>query len=754
MSLEMGGRADKAGNSYEDGILAERLIDLIRERAGSIEVEPLGEEGRGIEFIVERENGVREYYQCKASNANYSHWRPVDLARLAVFRNAKLHIMRGGGQKRTYHFMSPIAYDELDVLCNRARTSRDAQDFILHQLTNDSLKNWWKACCAYFGEDAIHTFSLLSNCYFVLSPDTQEQSRRLEQHLSFIFVDKADAPGRQILVILKNYINEEKLWGRQLTTSEVIQSLEKYGLRLRIQESDPRILSRAQKINWRSRNNYSSIGDELFPREETNAIFEHIHNGESVLLLGKAGAGKSGCFQELMQKLEAESGLCLSLALDRFPSSVRTAAQYGESEGFPDSPVLCMHRISGGKPVVILFDQLDSLRWMNGTTANALDVCKEMIEEADGLNRFEGGHISIVFAARKFDYETDPGIKSLFEKRKESGVAWAKVEVSLLSEAKVRELTGEAFSSLSPKLRGLLRVPANLYIWLSLGDAQRDQISSLRQLIDQWWLEVKRKCLNHGANTERIVQCRDELVSIMRNCERFDVPLLAIGDYFREADLLCSFGILKKEDKKIRFAHQSFFDYFSVSRQIHEIYAKNCHILDFYPGRDKQTLDVRYQVLMLLQYLMEADIHDFYDECARMLQSEEVRFYFQCCAFDVLGQLESPDYETGEFLRTYICTTKNGTLIFFAPFSLHIRHLFACCLKGIVISRGAKMRGAFCCARSWSRGRIWRSTLSKKPALRDLPLRICMTFSERTEIADPPGASKCEKNSSEAISSC
>lgn len=103
-----------------------------------------------------------------------------------------------------------------------------------------------------------------------------------------------------------------------------------------------------------------------------------------------------------MQKLDDEGTLFLFLALDRFPSEARIAAQYGKSIDLPDSPVVCMHRVSGGKPVVILFDQLDSLRWMNGAAANALDVCKDMIEEARILNQHEADHISIVFATCRF----------------------------------------------------------------------------------------------------------------------------------------------------------------------------------------------------------------------------------------------------------------------------------------------------------------------------------------------------------------
>ena len=139
MSLETGGRADKGGNRYENRFLAKLWIDLIRERLTSIEVEPLGDEGRGVEFITTTADGKREYYQCKASNGMENYWRPSDLGAYSVFQIAKTHIQSGSNS--IYHFVSPLSYDELDSLCDRARTASGLDSFLNNQLTNDKLRN-------------------------------------------------------------------------------------------------------------------------------------------------------------------------------------------------------------------------------------------------------------------------------------------------------------------------------------------------------------------------------------------------------------------------------------------------------------------------------------------------------------------------------------------------------------------------------------------------------------------------------------
>ena len=43
-----------------------------------MEVEPLGEEGMGVEFVVTGVDGAQEYVQCKGSNGMNKHLRAYD----------------------------------------------------------------------------------------------------------------------------------------------------------------------------------------------------------------------------------------------------------------------------------------------------------------------------------------------------------------------------------------------------------------------------------------------------------------------------------------------------------------------------------------------------------------------------------------------------------------------------------------------------------------------------------------------------
>ena len=61
MALEKGGRSDKEGNTYENFFLGKQLLRLVEGQHRSVEVEPLGEEGQGVEYIVTRTDNTRIY---------------------------------------------------------------------------------------------------------------------------------------------------------------------------------------------------------------------------------------------------------------------------------------------------------------------------------------------------------------------------------------------------------------------------------------------------------------------------------------------------------------------------------------------------------------------------------------------------------------------------------------------------------------------------------------------------------------------
>ena len=416
MSYESGGRADKYGNHYENCYLVILLLRLIREELTSVTVEPLGEYGDYVEFISEQKNGIIKYYQCKGSNTSKNSWSISDLQKHKVFQRSK-QILEANN-KNLYYFISPLPYSELDSLCERARTNSSPDEFISYQLTNDTIRAIFRDCVTAYGydincmEDKYKAVQLLSRCYFEKYFAGTEAEQDLEERIGFLFTGKAST----VRVLLEEYVNDNHHYGRPITANDVLRYLEERDIHLRDYQCDPTILGRIGTLNTTYWDTYYPVGEDLFHRTETDMIIRSIENGRSVILHGKAGMGKSGCLEETIHHLKEKRILYLSIKLDKKPPH-SSADTYGNELGLPESPVYCLAKLSADQPCVLILDQLDSLRWTGNHSSDALDVCKELIRQADSLNRFADKKISIIFASRTFDLENDRGLSALFKSK-------------------------------------------------------------------------------------------------------------------------------------------------------------------------------------------------------------------------------------------------------------------------------------------------------------------------------------------------
>ena len=206
-----------------------------------------------------------------------------------------------------------------------------------------------------------------------------------------------------------------------------------------------------------------AINGQLIHREATSKIIQIIEKGGSVILHGKAGCGKSGCLQEVINNLIAHNILYLSVKLDKIIPKT-SADEFGKALGLPESPVHCLAMLSEKSPCVLILDQLDSLRWTANHSAIALSVCKELISQVKSLNENEDKNISIVFASRTFDLENDSGLKNLFPKENDqTSLMFEIINIDTFTNSEVIQLIGQKYNLLSARLQKLLLTPSTLY---------------------------------------------------------------------------------------------------------------------------------------------------------------------------------------------------------------------------------------------------------------------------------------------------
>lgn len=656
MSFEPGGRADKYGNSFENRYLGKLLLRLVKEELISVTVEPLGENSNSVEFISEQFDGIIKYYQCKGSNADRSEWSISNLRKYNVFQRAK-EILEAD-IKNLYYFISPLSYKELDELCKRARTNSSAQDFIKYQLTNPRIKALFYSCIPEFGlnkddqKDAERTVSLLSRCFFERSITGTEADLDFDERISTLFTGKVAT----VRVLLEQYANSTGCYGRKITAKDILDYLEAHEIHFRAYCNDATVLDRIHVLNKTHWDSYRAIYEKLAHRTATDAVIESINHGHSVILHGKAGAGKSGCLEELIAHFKQTGTLYLAIKLDKHPPH-KSADAYGRELDLPQSPVHCLGTMAAGKPCVLILDQLDALRWSSNHSSDALDICKELILQASAFNRHFSGNLSIIFASRTFDLENDKGLKHLFTPADAPfTLTWTKVNVSDFSKDDVLKIIGQTYDCLSPRLQRLLLTPSCLYVWTKLDEnVQKSSISSVFGLMNAWWQQIQQKCISIGLSRQNIIDCKNQIVSAMETRLVFSLPLVLFAEQTEEISALVSLGLLNHNTntKSISFTHQSFLDYFITFTMLKQIY-EGYELVDLLGDRNSQIPMIRYRLLSVLQSLLENDVSQFVKQSLLLLSSSSVRFYFQCAVFDVIGQCDAPTPEIFQIVDEYI----------------------------------------------------------------------------------------------------
>src|SRR5579871_4814393 len=82
-----GSQSDKFGNRYEGRWTVYCLSRILSEEVISIQLEPVGAEGDGVEFTLMPANGNKEYHQVKRQHGGLGPWSLANLKTVGVLPN-------------------------------------------------------------------------------------------------------------------------------------------------------------------------------------------------------------------------------------------------------------------------------------------------------------------------------------------------------------------------------------------------------------------------------------------------------------------------------------------------------------------------------------------------------------------------------------------------------------------------------------------------------------------------------------------
>ena len=654
MPFEKGGRADKKGNQYEINCIIYEILKILDEINYSIVIEALGTDEIGTDILVTTFKGIKEHQQCKARNASKKSWEISDLKSRNILSVWKTQLNRD--DDRNVALVSPMECTFLVDLNDRAHnTSGKAEDFYAVQIMKSSKKfqGFYKDFCTEMGlnyendMDILKSIDYLRRINYKTMPEYTIREL-INQSIQFLFISEKDI----VYNALVSLVVTKDILGKEITQSMLYDYFKNQKIEFRLRDNDDRIAPRINEINQEYREAFKPLQEGLIERKEFGNCIDAIDNEKSLIICGSAGYGKSGCTEAISNYCERERIPYIAIKLDRrIPKG--NCERWGQELGLPSSVAYAIHCISKNEKAVIVLDQLDALRWTQANSSEAISVCMELIRQVNYLNRERENKIIMVFVCRTYDFQNDNNIRSLFKKEESEDSEWTIVDVENFDEDTVKRIIGEGYNNLSFKLKMLLRIPSNIYIWqhLEKEESYSDCLTT-SHLIEKWFQQICRKSITEGLQERTIVETIFAIVDKLDKIGRLYVPqnILNVGE--AGIDYLISSEIIVNQKNKIGFAHQSILDYF-ISKRMVERYFEDKSIEDIIGEKRKQNPGRRYQVQMFLQNILEYDSADFVRAGEAMLLSDNIRYYVKFIFYEILGQILEPDENIIQFVTEY-----------------------------------------------------------------------------------------------------
>lgn len=496
--------------------------------------------------------------------------------------------------------------------------------------------------------DLAKSISYLNKIAYRQFPDTELKELILSKITSLLIGYE-----EEIYEAFIAWIVDGDILGKTINQSVLHTFLKEKNIKFKNLGTDERIMPRLEELNREYEVAFISLNNGLIKRKEFSGCSEAINLGNSLIIHGKAGRGKSGCTVDIINYCQEKNIPYLAIKLDkRIPNG--TAEKWGKDLGLPASIAHCINSISKNERAVIILDQLDALRWTQAHSRDALLVCAQIINQVEILNIERKYNISVVFVCRTYDLENDNNIRSLFKKndKKEEVIQWNKIQVNELDDEIVKDIVGKRYECLTSKLKEILRISSNLYVWQQLNPSKEyAECSTASHLVSEWWGQLSEKCFNFGLSEAVLNDTKEKMVTFLETMGRICIPLNVLSVNKSCLEFLSSNAFLIIQDYKVSFAHQSILDCFLAENMLRRYYAGE-DILDIIGSKEKQTPGKRYQVQMFMQNLSEFDSQDFINAGQKIFKAKQIRYFVKFVFLEILNQIDILDESIQNFIIT------------------------------------------------------------------------------------------------------
>jgi len=371
--------------------------------------------------------------------------------------------------------------------------------------------------------------------------------------------------------------------------------------------------------------------------DKINVFIESENFEDNLLVLtGKAGIGKTAILSKIQTDLIENKMAHLSIKSDKF--DIETKASFSKFFGL-ENITHSIKQLARKERFVVLIDQLDALSLTMSSNKKVINIILEFIEQLKYIP-----NVKVIVSIREYDLKNDPLFKSLDD----SNI----VNTQLLNfeyiNNRIKTFTKESMM-LNDTLIELLRTPLHLSIFIELypNDSNCISIKTLQDLYNKFWEQkIKDKNIDKTIRNN-MIELLYLVVQKMNEIKKIEISKLQFEDEFGdEITLLLSRGILKEENNKISFFHQTFYDYVFARD-----FTKKDVSLYKYILTTSQDLSIREQFKQIIQFLRGTDESKYLLELENIIYSDEVRFHIKLLLLSYLGSLENPTKEEFIFIQ-------------------------------------------------------------------------------------------------------
>lgn len=375
---------------------------------------------------------------------------------------------------------------------------------------------------------------------------------------------------------------------------------------------------------------FYGLKESHIARKETEQLFDWIQGDLTPedchlkLLVGNAGVGKTVIIKDLLDKLTASGIKCLTIKADYYNITEDETSDFSLKKLHASLDLL----VSEHKKVVFIIDQIDALSQYLSNDRDKLNILLNVIV---AWEKKSSKDIRIIVSCRKYDLEYDPSLSQL----KEHSTA---IEVNSLNDKEVENVVNKLDSGLYRKLTSqtitILRTPQYLDIFCRLYDSGcvgKYNYQNYMELYDDLWSSLINYA-NKNTSCDNLEDVMFEIANSIHETETLTPTWLITARNNKATRYLASECIVKYNNKRISFFHQSFYDYVLA-----RYYASNNKSLITELKSQFQGLEIRSSIKIFLDFERGHSDSLYKKDINTILFSNDIRLHLKQLALSILS---------------------------------------------------------------------------------------------------------------------